>query len=82
MATVLERFNHLGLASSNPVLMKVGLHVSTVLHNENIGTQIQVKKVSQKEGDHTFFVNNYPDEWTERVDRIILSFVENGMQNG
>ncbi len=74
MATVLERFNHLGLAHNNKILMIVGVHISNNFDfNTSWGNRIQ--KV-QKEGDHEFIVWDYPIGFTKHMDTLIITFLE------
>lgn len=82
MATVLERFNHLGLASSNPVLMKAGSHVATIFHNTHTRSWELIKEKDQVEPDgNKYTVNDYPEDWSKEMDRVIMSFV-NSLSNG
>lgn len=67
MATILERFNALGLAHSNPILQLVGSHVSRQI-------QYQYKKFQVEDGQ-TYFVNNYSDADVSDIDLIIQLWV-------
>lgn len=88
MATVLERFNHLGLASSKQVLSKAGELVAErwhQKHGEMSGDYIPLGHVFQKEGDQEFYVNSYEDFWVGEMDRIIMDWVNSsseGLRNG
>lgn len=84
MATVYERFNHLGLASSNSILTKVGCIIAEKWHQkhgEMSGDYKPLGHVFQKEGDKEYFVNYYEDSFTPEIDRIIMEFA-NGIYNG
>ena len=81
MATVFERFNHLGLASSNPILMKVGVTVSNVFYNTHSNAESLIKRKYQQEHNAAFSVCDYPQEWTKDLDKIIISFL-NELHNG
>jgi len=74
MATVYERFKKLGLARSNAVLQLVGEHVSKRYHNE---TFARPNRIVQTEDDGVeYTVNDYPSSFTDRLDKIILSFIK------
>lgn len=80
MPTVLDRFNKLGLASSNLILIKAGQIVAGKWHQQHgemSGDYKPLGHVYQKEGDQEYFVNYYEDFWTPEMDRIIMSFVNN-----
>jgi len=81
MATVLERFNALGLAHSNNILMKCGVVVADAFDNEegNIGL---VPTKNQQEGDRIFSVRDYPFYWIERMDYVIILWCANQYKNG
>lgn len=81
MATVFERFKKLGLATSNPVLMKVGCHVATSFHNDTIEHYLEIRRKEQNEDGQFYIVNDYPDEWVPKMDKIIISMIEKGIQN-
>lgn len=75
MATVLERFTHLGLAQNKSVLSWAGVHVSNHFCEQNLyGRKLKL----QKEGDDTFEVWDYPESWTKEMDKIIIMVIERG----
>ena len=77
MATVLQRFTHLGLAHNNKILMIVGVEVAnkflpyTTIEREGWGR----KSILQKEGDQEFTVWDYPNWWVKEMDAIIINFL-------
>lgn len=79
MATVLERFVALGLEHNRKILSKTGMRVSDVfLSDEDIEDRPlgRVLKKQTEEGK-SFDVWDYPKEWVESLDRVILDFVQN-----
>lgn len=70
MATVLERFNDLGLKHDKALRSFVGESVSEVFRTENPLESVDRKH--QTEGNHTFEVNDYPRYWQERMDYVII----------
>lgn len=74
MATILERFQHLGLAHNNDILSKAGYHVAREYDKQDETGRRQKKQV---EDGQDFFVWNYPDHWIKELDRLILEFVTN-----
>lgn len=82
MATVLERFNHLGLAHCNPVLQLCGEHVASHLGHYNPYFDEGIKKRAQVENGHTYWVNDYPERQTKRMDEEILNWVFNATRKG
>lgn len=73
MATVLERFNHLGLASSSKVLMSAGIKVAEVFDEEEGKERLYpFPKKLQSEGNEKYWVRDYPGYWTERMDYVII----------
>lgn len=70
MATVLERFNELGLTHTNKILSFVGERVSQAFIEENPGLRPERKQ--QTDGDLTYSVNDYPPHWQERMDYVII----------
>lgn len=73
MATIRERFLALGLPLSRPVLSKFGQHVSTIYRNENRPDERTI--IEQLEDGEILMVYNYPNEWTDRMDKVILSYL-------
>lgn len=76
MATVLERFNHLGLAHNNKILMIVGVDISNKFVDQYGALGDYRRIVIQKEGDSQFDVWDYPDFWLKDMDRLIINFLE------
>lgn len=85
MATVLERFNKLGLAHSNVVLEQFGNHIKALfMRNYSYWVTIdpqrpprygEIKKKAQQEEGRWIFVNDYPEEFTPRMDEEILDYI-------
>ncbi len=76
MATVLERFNKLGLASSNSVLSAAGAWVSLEYQKQVPGFNDMRGHVFQEEPDgKIYLVMSYPSDWTEELDKAIWSFI-------
>ena len=75
MATVLERFEHLGLAHNNKILMIVGVHISQKFIEQN-GLSGYRQRHTQKEGEDEFEVWDYPEHWLKEMDRQIILFLE------
>jgi len=73
MATVKDRFEHLGLAYNNKILMIVGIHISNKF--KDMSRLPRVKKI-QGEGEFNYEVWDYPDSWNKEMDRLILIFLE------
>lgn len=76
MATVLQRFNHLGLAHNNKILMIVGDQVSKKFVQQYGKFGDYRKEVFQKEDDEEFSVWDYPDFWLKEMDKIIINYLE------
>lgn len=70
MATVLERFNHLGLARSQKVLSQIGKHIARHY------TNWELKRKYQFENDEWICVNDYPDAFTRMIDMEILNLIK------
>lgn len=70
MATVLERFEELGLTHTAKILTVAGEKVAQTFREENPDERAERKP--QTEGDHTFSVNDYPRYWQERMDYVII----------
>lgn len=70
MATVLERFNELGLKHDKAVRSFAGERVAQTFREENPGEQPALKE--QTEDTYTFPVNDYPRYWQERMDYVII----------
>jgi hypothetical protein len=83
MATVLERFNKLGLASSNPVLIKAGQHVADLWNTHTCSPDYNyLRHKIQIEADKEYCVRDYPESFIPEMDRVILKFIEgNGQAN-
>lgn len=77
MATILERFEHLGLPHSNVILSKVGYFI-TQKYDEQNETGRRYKQ--QVEDGQTFLVWNYPNHWIAELDKLILRFIETNGQ--
>lgn len=77
MATVLERFNHLGLASSKPVLSKAGELVREKwrIHANTYQKHDDLMETSQFEDGQKILVNDYPEYFISYMDEVILNFV-------
>lgn len=75
MATVYERFNKLGVAHSNFILMMCGQYVSQNIWCNPTYTYDVPRKVLQDEGDTYYLVNDYPDKYTTRIDELILEWI-------
>lgn len=77
MATILQRFEHLGLAHNNKILMIVGVHISKK-YLDQFGNQIETRRklIQQKEGEEIFDVWDYPESWLKEMDRQILLYLE------
>jgi len=73
MATVKDRFEHLGLAYNNKILMIVGVHISDKFKDMS---RLPRTKKFQDEGGEEYFVWDYPDSWNKEMDRLILIFLE------
>lgn len=73
MATVLDRFKHLGLAHNNKILMIVGCHISDKF--KDMSRLPRIQKI-QKEDDQEYLVWDYPESWSKDMDRLILIFLE------
>jgi len=69
MATVFQRFNEIGLTGTHTDLIRVGEEVARAYKEEQGGI---VDKVEQIEDNRVFMVNNYPNEWTSRMDYVII----------
>lgn len=70
MATVLERFNELGLTHTAKILTVAGEKVAQTFREENPGERPERKQ--QTLGEYTFSVNDYPRYWQERMDYVII----------
>lgn len=84
MATVLERFNKLGLASSNSVLSAAGAWVSATYKREQkifspnwiCDENDKRSMIDQLESDgKTYKVYSYPEDWTQSLDKAIWAFI-------
>lgn len=73
MATVLERFNHLGLAHNNKILMIVGVEVGQRFIESGCDLP---KKIQQNEGEFNYYVRDYPDWFIKKMDFEIINFLE------
>lgn len=84
MATVLERFNELGLTHTNKTLSFAGEKVAQTFREENPGELPERKQ--QTLGEYTYSVNDYPRYWQERMDYVIIlacaEEYKNGSSNG
>ena len=79
MATVLERFNHLGLAHNNKILMIVGVEVSNAFYWK-YGVSGYRIRCSQKEGDEVFQVWDYPESFIKDMDHCIINFLNHYLE--
>lgn len=70
MATVLERFNELGLTHTNKILSFAGEKVAQAFKEENPDERPERKQ--QTDGELTYSVNDYPRYWQERMDYVII----------
>lgn len=78
MATVLERFNKLGLASSNSVLSAAGAWVSERFKKQYHPSQwLTARKLTdQIESDgKSYQVLDYPNDWVPELDKAIWAFI-------
>lgn len=74
MATIKQRFDKLGLAQSNPVLMEVGRMVAIRLHNNRLPNN---GKIFQMEDGKIYWVNDYPEYLVPSIDKMILMIINN-----
>lgn len=70
MATVLERFNELGLTHTKQIRSFAGERVSQAFKEQEPDEKPSRKP--QTEGDSTFEVNDYPRYWQENMDYVII----------
>ena len=80
MATVLERFNHLGLAHNNKILMIVGVEVSNKFVEQYGESGDYRKPKIQIEGEDRFEVWDYPEFWLKDMDRFIINFLNHYLE--
>jgi hypothetical protein len=73
MATILERFEKLGLAISNEVLSKAGYYVSNRYRGKYGDSQIS--HINQIENGVEFNVCDYPAFYDDEMDMHIMNFV-------
>lgn len=83
MATVLERFNHLGLASNKSVLSWAGERVSQEFINKSLDGTLHLGRSikEQEESGVVIRVWDYPESWSKEMDRVILKMIDQH-QNG
>ena len=77
MATVYERFVKLGLARSNKVLSAVGVSVYNCWMNNGNWRTVVGRKMQVEDDGETYLVYNYPDSFTNMMDKVIMNIVEN-----
>jgi hypothetical protein len=70
MATVLERFNGLGLTHTKQIRSFAGERVSEAFKHDHPGDIPD--RIEQTEGEYTFIVNDYPRYFQERMDYVII----------
>lgn len=71
MATVMERFDKLGIAHSNPVLQRAGEHVKSRMRT----SAIKGKKLQVEDGEE-YWVNDYHEHVTNDLDLVIIAWVK------
>lgn len=81
MATVLERFEHLGLAHNNKILMIVGVHISNKFNEQQGELEYCRLRKEQQEGEEKFNVWDYPDWWLKEMDREIIIYLEHYLES-
>jgi hypothetical protein len=82
MATIKERFEHLGLAHNNKILMIVGNHIAEKFR-ESIpfdNPSWYMTKKLQTENDQEFEVCDYPETFIKRMDFEIINFLEHYLE--
>lgn len=81
MATVLQRFERLGLAHNNKILMLAGIHVANAFIEKGYTFQNpMLQKVPQKEDENVFYVWDYPEFWNKEMDHAIIHFLEHYLE--
>jgi len=75
MATVLDRFNHLGLAKNKSVLSWAGEHVANEFCKRNLHGRTTKW---QEENGEMITVWDYPEDWIKEMDSIIIKMIDRG----
>lgn len=76
MATVLERFNRLGLCYNKEILTNVGIQVSAHFNNQEIYKKAYARQsIKQIEDGDEIIVWDYCDTFVPVMDNIILEYV-------